>query len=379
LPAAETGASSVAVPARRTSNVELLWDLVFVFAVTQISTLLVRDLTWAGFGRAFLVMALVWWAWSAFVWTANADDPNSGAVRGVLLLATVLIFITALALPQAYGAGAVLFAAAYTVVRLLHLALYADVWRRGHASFRAIIGFAITVLVGMALLIAGAVIGGVWLIVLWIAAAAIDYAGPGLLTRRQLVALQAVAVEHFAERYSLFIIICLGESVVAIGVGAASRGLDATTIAGTALMLLITIALWWSYFDRLATAAEDGLRTSAAPVLAASDAYSYLHLILVAGIIVFAAAARIAVGRVDVPLATAESLALGGGIAIYLCGLVAFRARITHRFGLATALGAVAAAAVGIAGANTAAWVEALALLGILGMVELVERRSPSS
>jgi len=347
--------------------------------VTQISTLLVRDLTWAGFGRAFLAMALVWWAWSAFVWTANADDPNSGAVRAVLLLATVLIFITALALPQAYAAGALLFAVTYTIVRLLHLALYVDVWRRGHASFRSIVGFAITVLVGMGLLIAGALVGGWWLIVLWVVAAAIDYAGPGLLTRRQLVALQAVAVEHFAERYSLFIIICLGESVVAIGVGAATRGLDATDIAGTALMLLITIALWWSYFDRLAAAAEEGLRTSSAPVLAASDAYSYLHLFLVAGIIVFAAGARIAVGRVDQPLATAESLALGGGIAIFLFGLVAFQARITKRFAVATTLGAVAAAVVGVAGASAAAWVEAVALLAILVGVQLWERRSPST
>jgi low temperature requirement protein LtrA len=364
---------------RRTSNVELLWDLVFVFAVTQISTLLVRDLTWPGLGRAFLVLALVWWAWSGFVWTANADDPNSGSVRAVLLLATVLIFITALALPHAYGSGAVLFAIAYTVVRLLHLALYVDVWRRGHASFSAIAGFAITVLVGMALLIAGAFSGGVWLIVLWAVAAAIDYAGPGLLTRNRLVALQQVAVEHFAERNSLFVIICLGESVVAIGVGAAARGLDATGIAGTTLMLLITIALWWTYFDRLAAAAEDGLRASPAPVLAASDAYSYIHLVVVAGIIVFAAGARIAVGRIDQPLATAESLALGGGIAIYLFGVVAFRARLTKRIGVATAIGAVAAAAVGIVGASTAAWVEAVALLAILAAVQLWERRSPSS
>ena len=272
-----------------------------------------------------------------------------------------------------------LFAVAYTAVRLLHLALYVDVWRRGHASFRSIAGFAITVGVGMALLIAGSVAGGGWLVVLWVAAAAIDYAGPGLLTRRQLVALQAVAVEHFAERYSLFVIICLGESVVAIGVGAASGRLDATAIAGTALMLLITIALWWAYFDRLAADAEDGLRNSPAPVLAASDGYSYLHLILVAGIIVFAAGARIAVGRIDQPPAGAESLALGGGIAIFLLGLVAFRARITKRFGIAAAVGAAAAAAVALAGANAAAWLDAVALLAILAGVQVWERRSPSS
>ena len=369
-------ATAAVAAARRTSNVELLWDLVFVFAVTQISTLLVRDLTWPGLGRAFLVMALVWWAWSGFVWTANADDPNSGSVRAALLLATVLIFITALALPHAFGSGALLFAAAYTIVRLLHLALYADVWRRGHASFSAIAGFAVTVIIGMGLLVAGAFAGGGWLVVLWAVAAAIDYAGPGLLTRKRLVALQQVAVEHFAERNSLFIVICLGESVVAIGVGEAARGLDTTAIAGASLMLLVTIALWWSYFDRLAAAAEDGLRASAAPVLAASDAYSYIHLILVAGIIVFAAGARIAVARIDAPLPPAASLALGGGIALYLIGVVAFRLRLTRRAGVATLIGAAAAGAVALAGAHAPAWVEAMALLAVVAAIQLWERRS---
>jgi len=334
------------------------------------------DLTWPGLGRALLVMALVWWAWSAFVWTANADDPNSGIVRAVLLLATVLIFITALALPHAFAAGAVLFAISYAIVRLLHLALYMDLWRRHLATFSAIAGFAVTVLAGMGLLVAGAFAGGLWLIGLWAVAAAIDYAGPGLLTRRRLVALQAVAVEHFAERYSLFVIICLGESVVAVGVGAAARGLDATVIAGATLMLLITIALWWAYFDRLAAAAEDGLRASTAPVLAASDAYSYIHLVLVAGIIVFAAGARIAVGRIDAPLPLAASLAFGGGIALYLLGVVAFRLRITQRLGVATVAGAAVAAVVAIAGVNAPAWVEAVVLLVVLAAVQLLERRS---
>lgn len=123
---------------RRTSPVELLWDLVFVFAVTQVTTLLSSDLSWGGFGRSLLALALVWWAWSAFVWAANAHDTASLTLRAVLLTAMFLIFIAGLALPQAFGDGATLFAATYAGVRLMHLVLYADASRRGNASWRAI-------------------------------------------------------------------------------------------------------------------------------------------------------------------------------------------------------------------------------------------------
>src|SRR5205807_714366 len=129
-------------------------------------------------------------------------------------------------------------------------------------------------------------------------AAAIDYAGPGWLTRERLRGLQQVAVGHFTERYSLFIIICLGESIVAVGLGASRRPLDAELIAAVSFSLLVTIGLWWTYFDRFAATAELRLREHADPVLAASDAYSYLHLLLVAGIIIFAVGAKFAVAHV---------------------------------------------------------------------------------
>src|SRR3954451_23190477 len=208
---------------RRTSPVELLWDLVFVFAVTQVTALLSEDLSWPGLARSLLVLALVWWAWSAFVWAANAQDTTSPSLRLFLLLAMVLIFIAGLALPHAFDDEAPLFASAYAGVRLLHLGLYADASRRGNASWAAIAGFATTVLIGMALLVAGSVLGGTAQVALWTAAAAIAYAGPAWLTRERLRGLQRVAVAHFAERYSLFIIICLGESIVAIGVGASGE------------------------------------------------------------------------------------------------------------------------------------------------------------
>src|SRR5262249_57769709 len=135
----------------------------------------------------------------------------------------------------------------------LHLAIYAHASRQGHASWSAIVGFAITVAIGMALLIAGSFLDQGPRALLWTVAVAIDYAGPAWLTRERLRGLQRVAVAHFAERYSLFVIICLGESIVNIGVGAlgpnADKTLDAELIVAVALGLLITVAMWWTYFE----------------------------------------------------------------------------------------------------------------------------------
>ena len=316
---------------RRTAPIELLWDLVFAFAVTRVTTLLRADLTWAGLGRAMLVLALVWWAWSAFAWVTNAHDPDSGSFRSVLLLASTLIFVSGLALPHAFEVNGKLFAATYAGVRLMHLGLYVDASRRGNASLSAIAGFLTTVLIGMALLIAGAFAGESIRVPLWIAAAAIDYAGPAWLTRQRLRSLQEVAVSHFAERYSLFIIICLGESIIATGVPASQNALSAASVAAVLFALLITIGLWWTYFDRFAAVAEERLRGHHDPVIAAADAYSYLHLVLVAGIIIFAVGARDAAVHVNGPLGTASRLALCGGVAIYLAGHAGFRLRLTSR------------------------------------------------
>ena len=180
----------------------------------------------------------------------------------------------------------------------------------------------------MALLVVGSFLDGSARVALWTAAAAIDYAGPAWLTRERLRGLQQVAVAHFAERYSLFVIICLGESIVAIGLGASARPLDAELVVAVALGLLITVGLWWTYFDRSAALAEERLRVHEDPVLAAADSYSYLHLVLVAGIIVFAVGAKLAIGDVGEPLGDAARLALCGGVALYLVGHVAFGMRM---------------------------------------------------
>jgi low temperature requirement protein LtrA len=359
----------------RTTPVELLWDLVFVFAITQVSSLLSRHLDWGWFGRSMLLLALVWWAWSAFVWAANAQTATSGTLRLCLLLSTVLIFICGLALPDAFGAEGTLFVVTYALVRFLHLALYADASRQGNASWSAIAGFGVAVVVGMALLLAGSFAHGGLRIGLWAVAFAIDYAGPAWLTRERLRGLQRVAVAHFAERYGLFVIICLGESIVAIGVaGNGSRPhLGFELIAAVTLALAITIAMWWTYFDRFASTAEERLRVHDDPVLAAADGYSYLHLLIVAGIITFAVGVRVLVRDVGVPMAAAPRLALCGGVALYLVGHVGFRWRLAGGIQREKLAAAVALMIVYALGGGLAAWLLAAVVAVLVAALCAIE------
>lgn len=350
---------------RRTSPVELLWDLVFVFAVTQVTTLLSRELTWAGFGRSMLVLALVWWAWSAFVWAVNAQSEGSRVLLVVLLAGTACIFIAGIALPRVFAGGATLFAASYTAVRLLHLLLYVDASRKGNAAWSAIAGFAVTVLIGMALLLAGSFLAEGPRLALWGLAAAIDYAGPGWLSRGRLRRLQRVAVAHFAERYGLFVIIALGESIVAVGVRTRGAHLDARLIVAVTLFLLITVGLWWTYF-KMAPRAELRLRAAREPVLVASDAYSYLHLVIVAGIIVFAVGARLAVSG---SLSGAARLALCGGVALYLVGLAGAALRLLGSIDVPKVAAAFVLLAVGLFAPLHEPWAAAAIVTGVLTAV----------
>ena len=347
-----------------------------MFAITQVATLLYRQLSWSGFARAMLALALIWWAWSAFVWAVNAFEMDSLVLRGALLLATIFILITGLSVPQAFGGQGTPFAITYAAVRLLHLVLYADASRRGNAAWSAIAGFAVTVGIGMALLVIGSLLSGHAREFLWLAAVAIDYAGPGLLTRRRLRGIQRVAVAHFAERYGLFVIICLGESIVTIGVGARGQALDASLVAAVALGLLITIGLWWTYFDTASSRAEQALRDHPDPVLAASDAYSYLHLLIVAGIIVFAVGVNVALHAAGEPPGDGGRLALCGGVALYLVAHAAFELRLigtlaTGKLATALALGVLYAV-----GASWPAWVISASIAALLAFLCATEFRA---
>ncbi|HEX8754172.1 MAG TPA: low temperature requirement protein A [Solirubrobacterales bacterium] len=360
------GASGTAAE-RRTTPVELLWDLAFVYAVTQVTALLVHHLSWAGFGKAMLILALVWWAWSAFVWAANAQAEDSATMELALLASLVLIFVAGLAVPGAFGSEATLFALTYAGVRMIHLGLYVDASRRGNASWEAIAGFGAATIGAMGLLVAGSLLGGSAQVVLWIVAVAVDYAGPAWLTRERLRGLQRVAVAHFAERYGLFVIICLGESIVAIGLAANGHHVGAELIAAVACGLLVTIGLWRTYFGELAVNAERSLhRDDADVVLAAADGYSYLHLLIVAGIAVFAVGVKVAVEAPGHTLGTAARLALCGGVALYLVGHAAFRLRMVARANPAELAAVAAALLVFAAGAGLAAWLVIAVLAAVV-------------
>jgi low temperature requirement protein LtrA len=196
-----------------------------------------------------------------------------------------------------------------------------------------------------------------------------------VLTRERLRGLQRVAVAHFAERYGLFVIICLGESIVAIGLGATAghRHLSSGEVVVVTLGLLITIGLWWTYFDRFAQVAEESLRTDRDPVLAAADGYSYLHLVLVAGIITFAAGVSLLVAAPHVIPSDADRLALCGGVAAYLIGHVAFRLRMTGRIGYPKLVVAGALAVLYAVGETFAPWALAAAITCLLVALCAVE------
>jgi low temperature requirement protein LtrA len=226
----------------------------------------------------------------------------------------------------------------------------------------------------MALLVAGAVAHGGLRTALWAAAALIDYAGPAWLTRERLRGLQRVAVAHFAERYGLFIIICLGESIVSIGVGAGRQHLDAGLAAVVALGALIVVAMWWAYFDRAAARAEARLREHGDPVLAAADAYSYLHLLIVAGIIVFAVGGKALVAHENAALADPQRLALCAGLALYLLGLAAFQLRLLRTLSVAKLAAAAALLALFAVGGSLPAWSLGAIAAAVLGAMCAAER-----
>jgi low temperature requirement protein LtrA len=264
-------------------------------------------------------------------------------------------------------------------VRFIHLALYTQASRKGDAAWSAIVGFALATTAGMALLIAGALAHHELRTALWVAAVAIDYAGPAWLTRERLAGLQAVAVAHFAERYGLFIIICLGESVVEIGVGASHDPLNFGLIAAVALSLLIVVGLWWTYFDHVAEDAEEHLRRQDNPVLAAADAYSYIHLLLVAGIVFFAFGARWAIAGIDAQLDPVAHAGLFGGVALYLLGRFAFRLRMTGRVETLELAFAVLIGVGWLLTKNFDAWVGLVVLALVLGAFTWSDRPEVAS
>jgi low temperature requirement protein LtrA len=347
----------------RVTPLELFFDLVFVFAITQVTILLAEDPTWGGVLRGMLVLAALWWAWTAYAWLTSATDVDEGGVRLVMFASMGAMFGVALAVPGAFGDDAVLFGVAYLLVRLLHLVLSATVAREDPGRLGALLRFSPTAILGAALLVLAGFLEGNERIAVWVVALAIDYLGPVVVGVGQG---WQVAPEHFAERHGLIILIALGESLIAIGVGAGFE-LGTGVIVGAALGIVVVSALWWLYFDVAAIFARGRLIQARGLELhrLALHSYSYLHLPMFAGIVLFALGLKTTLGHVDEALDTVPAVGLCGGVALYLLGHIAFLLRTTGRIFRRRTLGATVLLAL----VPVAVAVPALAALALVSAV----------
>jgi low temperature requirement protein LtrA len=291
---------------------ELFFDLVFVFAFTQVATLLADDPTFAGIGRGVLVLAALWWAWTAYAWFTNIVDPEENIIGAALLVALMAMFVAALVVPGVFDDDGVLFGAAFLVVCAMHAALYAYVGRGNPDLLGAVLRLAPWTLSGATLiLVAGFVHGArIWL---WVAALACAYVGPVLSgsTGWQL------HPSHFAERYGLVLIIALGEAFIAIGIGATGIGIGLGEVVAAILGLLVATSFWLAYFDFFSIRGEQILRDrqGVERVALARDAYTYAHFPMIVGIVLFAFAMKTIVAHVGEELDFVAAFALCGGSA----------------------------------------------------------------
>ena len=319
---------------------ELFFDLTLVFAITQVTVMLADDPTWGGVFRGMLVLAALWWAWTAYAWLTSTLDVDEGGIRLVMLGSMAAMFGVALAVPGTFGDDAVLFGVAYFLVRLLHVGLSVIVGRDDPDRRSAILRYAPTALIGASLLVVAGFLDGDVRIAVWLVALTIDYLGPVMIG---VGGGWQVAPEHFAERHGLIVLIALGESIIAIGLGAGLE-LDTGVIVAATLGIVVVSALWWLYFDVAAIIARRRLvqATGIALHRLALHAYSYLHLPMIAGIVLFALGLKTTVDHPGDELATVPAVALCGGAALYLLAHIAFLLRATGRVFRRRTIGAVA-------------------------------------
>jgi low temperature requirement protein LtrA len=312
----------------RVTPLELFFDLVFVFALTQVTTMLVHDPTWHGLSRGLLVLGALWWTWAGYAWLTNTLDPDEDAVLAAMLVAMAAMFVAALVVPTAFTSHAVLFGVAFLIVTLMHIALFALGARGDPDLLRAVLRLARTALAGAALILAAGFVSGDVRPWLWLVALVVGMIG-ALFVGLSGWRLQPA---HFAERHGLIIIIALGESLIAVGVGTRGTSFSASVIVAALLGLAVVTSFWIAYFDFFAIRFHHLLSETRgeARIALARDAYTYLHLPMVAGIVLSAFGLEKAVAHVGDDLDTVPALALCGGSALYLFSYVAMRWRVAR-------------------------------------------------
>ena len=309
----------------RVTPLELFFDLVFVLAITQCTQLMSDHPTWTGLARGLLVLGLMWWSWVGYAWLTSVVDPEDDAVRGVIFVAMAALLIVALCVPDSFGDLGSTFAIAYAVVRWAHIGLFMLASRDEPELRSSVVGLAASTAVGTALLVGGSFLPSAGQAGVWGVALLLDMAGPYFFGSQGW----RIVAGHFAERHGLILIIALGESIVAIGVGVGGTLSFAQGVAAV-VGIGLAAAMWWLYFDVVALVAAGRLERAAAgreQNELARDSYSYLHFPMVAGVVLVALGMKKTLGHVDDPLKLVPAFALLGGLAAYLLGHVSFRYR----------------------------------------------------
>jgi low temperature requirement protein LtrA len=313
----------------RVTPLELFFDLVFVLAITQCTALMAANPSWTGLGRGLLVLGVLWWCWVGYAWLTSVVDPEEGAVRIAMFAAMAAILVAALAVPHAFGSTGLVFAISYGLARLGQIVLlYLAGGDNEGLRHSIIIGLLGSTIVGVSLLVVASQVDSSAREALWATALLLDMAGPFFFG----VEGWSLVPGHFAERHGLILLIAIGESIVAIGAGAHAH-IDAGVITAAVLGITVAAALWWLYFDVVIIVATRRLERATPgreQNSMARDSYSYLHLPMVAGIILVALGMKKTLADVDHHLATPIAAALFGGGAVYLLAHVAFRWRNVH-------------------------------------------------
>ena len=304
---------------------ELFFDLVFVFAFTQVTQLLASELSWGGLGQGVLLIAALWLAWQSYAWLGTIVDLDEGAIRLAMVAVMGAMLAGALAVPDAFGDSAVLFAAAYAFVRIFQLVLFVIAARNIDGVLRAVLMLARGAIPAPTIILVGAVSGAGPLEAWWGGALLAEYGWILVMN----VSGWRVSPGHFSERHGLIFIIALGEAVISIGIGASGLAIDSKVVIPSLLGLGIIVAMWWTYFDVNALAAERHLKAlSGVPqVRLAQHAFTYLHLPMIIGAIFFSLGVKKTLAHTDEVLSMIPAVALCGGLILYLLGQVALRAR----------------------------------------------------
>jgi low temperature requirement protein LtrA len=315
---------------QRVTFVELFFDLVFVFCVTQIVTLLHGHLDARTVGSALLVFWLVWWAWTQFAWALNAANTDHPRVQLTTLLATAVAFVLAVGIPRALGDRALWFAVPYVVLRVLGLVLYYWVAWGDPLQRTAVRVFGLFSAAGLAAVLVGGLAGGSAQYAWWGTAVALDLIAAGIGAQREGWNLHP---DHFVERHGLIVIIALGETLIVAASGlVAAPAAPAAMLTGV-LAVAVTCGLWWNYFRNIKSAFEHALAGCQGKTRSslARDVFSVMHFPMLCGVVAMAAATEQALAHPSQPLGASVRIALAAGAVLFLWGTAAAMWRATGR------------------------------------------------